>query len=97
VRDTFPLGPNESERVIFTDVDEGPVEVYSSGSVPIIASMRINLKNGMGFESYTELMGLSIGPPLGLPGDQLSSTYLFPWYNNATYGGLVSELRFGVP
>jgi hypothetical protein len=97
VRDTFPLSPNESERVLFADVDEGPVEVYSSGSVPIIASMRMNLKNGTGYESYTEFMGLSIGPPLGLPGDELSSTYLFPWYNNANAGGLTSDLRFGVP
>jgi hypothetical protein len=40
-------------------------------------------------------MGSSVGAPLGLPENQLSSTYWFPWYNNT--GLLDSQLRFGVP
>jgi hypothetical protein len=40
-------------------------------------------------------MGLSVGN--GMPGNELSTTYWFPWYNNATNGGLSSQLRFGAP
>jgi hypothetical protein len=94
---TYPLQPNESARVTFDNVDSGPVEVFSSGNVPIIASMRINLKANALYSSYSEFMGLSVGAPNGWPGNELSTTYWFPWYNNATAGGLDSQLRFGVP
>ena len=94
---TYPLDPNESMRVTYDNVDAGPVEVRSSGGVPIISSMRINLKTLPSYSSYSEFMGLSVGSSLGMPGNELSSTYWFPWYNNATTGGLSSQLRFGVP
>ncbi len=97
VQDSYPLDPNESLRVTYDNVDAGPVEVTSSGGVPIIASMRINLKTLPSYSSYSEFMGLSVGSSLGMPGNELSSTYWFPWYNNATTGGLSSQLRFGVP
>ncbi len=97
VQDTYPLDPNESLRVTYDNVDAGPVEVTSSGGVPIIASMRINLKSLPAYSSYSEFMGLSVGSSVGMPGNELSSTYWFPWYNNATTGGLSSQLRFGVP
>ncbi len=96
-RGSYPLDPNESARVTFDNVDAGPVEVSSSGGVPIIASMRINLKSLPAYSSYSEFMGLSVGSSVGMPGNELSSTYWFPWYNNATTGGLSSQLRFGVP
>lgn len=94
---TYTLGPNQSARVTFDNVDSGPVEVFSSGGVPIIASMRINLKPNPTYSSYAEFMGMSVGAPLGMPGNELSTTYWFPWYNNATAGGLSSQLRFGMP
>jgi len=81
-------------RVAYGSLDSGPVEIESSGSVPILAAMRIVLKTTPGLASYSEFMGLSVGAPLGLPGNQLSDTYWFPWYNNV---GLDSQLRFGVP
>ena len=93
----YHLGLNASQRLSFDNLDAGPVEVFSSGGVPIIASMRINLKTNALYSSYSEFMGLSMGAPLGMPGNQLSTTYWFPWYNNATAGGLSSQLRFGVP
>jgi len=92
---TYTLAPNESARVTFDNVDSGPLEVFSSGGVPIIASMRVNLKTNGIYSSYSEFMGLSVGN--GMPGNELSTTYWFPWYNNATAGGLNSQLRFGVP
>jgi len=94
---TYTLAPNASQRVELNNVDAGPIEVISSGGVPIIASMRVNLKNGVGYSSYAEFIGLSVGSPLGLPGNELSTTYWFPWYNNATNGGLSSQLRLGRP
>ena len=93
---TYTLAPNESARVTFDNIDSGPVEVFSDGQ-PIIASMRVNLKFNALYSSYAEFMGLSVGAPLGVPGNELSSTFWFPWYNNATAGGLSSQLIFGVP
>ena len=92
---TYTLAPNASQRVELNNVDAGPIEVLSSGGVPIIASMRVNLKNGVGYSSYAEFIGLSVGN--GLPGNELSTTYWLPWYNNATAGGLSSQLRLGRP
>jgi hypothetical protein len=92
---TYALKPNESVRVSLAGVDNGPIEVYSSGGVPIIAALRINMKQNTSYDSYYEFMGSSVGSPLGLPTQQLSSTYWFPWYNNT--GLLDSQLRFGVP
>jgi hypothetical protein len=94
---TYTLAPYESARVTFDNVDSGPLEVFSSENVPIIASMRVNLKTNGLYSSYSEFLGLSVGSPLGLPGNELSPSYWFPWYNNATSGGLNSQLRFGVP
>ena len=91
---TYILAPNESARVTLNNVDSGPVEVFSNGQ-PIIVSMRINLKSNALYSSYSEFMGLSVGN--GMPGNELSPTYWFPWYNNATAGGLNSQLRFGAP
>ncbi|HSJ88719.1 MAG TPA: hypothetical protein VK909_16015, partial [Anaerolineales bacterium] len=92
---TYTLAPNESARVTFDNVDAGPVEVISTGSVPIIASMRVNLKSNAIYSSYSEFMGMSVGN--GMPGDELSTTYWLPWYNNANAGGLSSQLRFAAP
>ncbi len=90
----YHLGLNGSQRITLDNVDAGPVEVKSSGGVPIIASMRVNLKTNPTYSSYSEFMGMSVGSPLGMPGNELSTTYWFPWYNNI---GLDTQLRFGMP
>ena|GEM_PF-495026 len=82
----YNLTPNESHRVSYTGVDSGPVVIQSSGGVPIIASERVAYFNGSVWTSFAEMMGL--------PQGQLSSSYVFPWYNNVD---LNSQLRFGVP
>ncbi len=96
VRGTYLLDPNASNRVSFDNLDSGPVEVTSSGGVPIIASMRVNMVPNSLYSSNAEMMGLSMGTGIGLPGNQLSTAYWFPWYNDATNGGLDSQLRFGL-
>ena len=83
---SYNLAPNQSQRVSYTGVDSGPVVIQSSGGVPIIASERVAYHNGSAWTSFAEMMGL--------PQEQLASSYIFPWYNNVD---LKSQLRFGVP
>jgi len=67
-------------------LNSGPVVIKSSGGVPIIASERVAYFNGSDWTSFAEMMGL--------PQSQLTTTYVFPWYNNVDIN---SQLRFGVP
>src|SRR6185503_16388827 len=80
----YTLIPNESKRVSYAGLDQGPVKITSSGNVPIIASMRVAYFNGSAWTSFSEIMGL--------PSGQLTNSYVFPWYNNLD---LNSQLRFG--
>jgi hypothetical protein len=82
----YSLAPNQSRRVDYPNLNSGPVVIESSGGVPIIASERVAYFNGSAWTSFAEMMGL--------PQSQLTSTYLFPWYNNVE---LDTQLRFGVP
>jgi len=60
--------------------------IQSSGDVPIIASERVAYFDGDAWTSFAEMMGL--------PQSQLTTTYIFPWYNNVD---IDTQLRFGVP
>jgi hypothetical protein len=82
---TYNLTPNQSTRVSY-GVNNGPVQIQSSGGVPIIVSERVAYHDGSAWTSFSELMGL--------PANQLTTTYWFPWYNNMD---LNSQLRFGAP
>jgi hypothetical protein len=84
VRGTYHLNPSESKRVSYPGLDSGPVVVQSSGNVPIIASIRDSWWDGSKWSSYSQLMGL--------PGSLISSTYVFPLYDNVNVDG---QLRFG--
>jgi glycoside hydrolase-like protein len=82
----IPLAAGVSTRVSYAGINNGPVTVTSSGGVPIIAAERDAwLLNGA-VRSFSEMMGL--------PGNQLATTYYFPWYNNLT---MDTQLRFAVP
>ena len=85
IRGVYPLGPNQSTRQSYS-LSSGPVVVESSGNVPIIASERVGYFNGTKWTSFSEMMGL--------PSSQLTSHYVFPWYNNVD---LNTQLRFGAP
>gem|GEM_PF-977597 len=86
LKGSYHLAPNASQRVSYAGLDSGPVVIQSSGNVPIIASERVAYFNGSAWSSFAEMMGL--------PQSQLTTTYLFPWYNDLD---LDTQLRFGVP
>jgi hypothetical protein len=86
VKGTYNLAPNASQRISYVGLDSGPVVIQSSGNVPIIASMRVAYFNGSAWTSFAEMMGL--------PQSQLSTSYVFPWYNDAD---IDTQLRLGVP
>jgi hypothetical protein len=80
------LRPNEVVRVSYAGVDSGPVVVMGTAGVNIISAIRDSWAvNGVA-RSFMQLMGL--------PAGQLSTTYLFPAYNNVT---LNEQLRIGMP
>ena len=82
----YTLAPNASQRVSYAGLNAGPVVIQSSGNVPIIASERVAYFDGNAWTSFAEMMGL--------PQSQLSTTFVFPWYNNVN---LNTQLRFGIP
>jgi hypothetical protein len=86
LKGTYNLAPNASQRVSYTGLDSGPIVIQSSGNVLIIASKRVAYFNGSAWSSFAEMMGL--------PQSQLSTSYVFPWYNNVD---IDTQLRFGVP
>ena len=88
VQGSYTLAPSQSTRISYTGLNNGPMVIQSSGSVPIIASKRVAYSpdGGTTWTSFAEMMGL--------PASQLSTTYVLPWYNNVD---LNSQLRFGVP
>ncbi|HET9905662.1 MAG TPA: hypothetical protein VFQ23_03455, partial [Anaerolineales bacterium] len=78
--DTINLSAGGSTRVNYP-VDNGPIRIVcttctNTGTDKIIAALRVIWQEPGYRSSYSELMGL--------PKEQLSTQYLFPWYNNAT-------------
>jgi len=88
VQGIYSVAPNQSLR-LFYPANTGPVEVKSSNNTPIIASIRF-----VYIESQVPLVIGAFSEMLGLPVEQLATTYLFPWYNNAE---LDTQLRLAVP
>jgi hypothetical protein len=75
--DSFTLNPNASVRKGY-NIDNGPIKILCTdctGSEKIIAAMRVIWREPAQRFSYSEMMGL--------PKEQLSDEYWFPWYNNA--------------
>ena len=84
-RGSYAVSASRSRCVSYPNLNAGPVDVESSGNVPIVASMNMKLKSSAGYASYSEFVGL--------PKPVTTETrFVFPWYNNAS-GGLVSQLR----
>ena len=79
----FTLAAGESTRKSFAGINAGPVKIVSDHGVPIVAAERLIYKvNGLN-TSFTEMMGL--------PANQVHTTYWLPWYNNKD---LDTQLRF---
>ncbi len=78
----YTLAAGTSVRVSCPGVNNGPVKIVSTGN--IVASERVAFLVGNTGINFSELMGL--------PSAQLTTSYIFPWYNNAS---LDTQLRFG--
>ena len=78
---TYELAPSEQKRVDY-DLNDGPVVVSSDGE-PIVAALLDAWRVKNTTTSYIQTMGL--------PAEQLSTTYYFPSYNNRT---LYNQIRF---
>jgi hypothetical protein len=85
---SYPLDPGESVRESYA-VNNGPIRVVSTDNKKIIAAMRSIWQETGQRTSYSELMGL--------PKEQLSTEYWFPWYNNLAVNAMDQQFRFGVP
>ena len=79
-----PLAAGQSTRVSYP-INNGPVKVQSVGG-NIVASMRVAYNDGTAWTNFSEV--------LGMPANQLTDTYYFPWYNNLD---LNTQVRFAVP
>ena len=72
--DDHYVPPQGGLRVSYIGIDNGPVQVTSTNSTNLLSALRVIWKEPGYRSSYSELMGL--------PKEQLSSEYWFPWYNN---------------
>jgi hypothetical protein len=86
LRGTYDLDPDEAVRINYAGLDSGPVVVQGTDGVDIISAIREAWQTNGVTQSFVQLMGL--------PFEQLATTYLFPAYNNVT---LNEQLRFAVP
>jgi len=80
----IPLAAGQSTRVSYA-INNGPVKVESAGG-NIVASMRVAYNDGTAWTNFSEV--------LGVPANQLTTAYWFPWYNNLD---LNTQVRFAVP
>ena len=87
-RGSYAIPLKESLRVNY-DVNNGPAQITSTNNTQIIAGMRVIWQETGQRTSYSELMGL--------PKEQLSTEYWFPWYNNLVQGSMNQQFRIGVP
>jgi CSLREA domain-containing protein len=80
---TYSILPGTVTRQSFVEVNNGPMQILSSNSIPLIGAERVIYKiNGIQ-TSFSEMMGL--------PNSQLDTTYWLPWYNNVD---LDTQIRF---
>jgi hypothetical protein len=85
--DSFTLIVGEGVRKAYVGLDQGPLQVVSTdGVTPILASERF-IQTYLSSASYSEMMGY--------PGDQLSTQYWFPWYNNKSYSTQLRVTNLG--
>jgi hypothetical protein len=85
-RGSYLVPPGESLQASYA-VNNGPVQITSTNGLPLIAAMRVIWQEPGQRTSYSELMGL--------PAEQLSTEYWFPWYNNLAKAAMNQQFRFG--
>ena len=82
--DSFTLIAGASVRKSYA-VDNGPIRIYSVEGRNIIAALRVIWKEPGYRSSYSEM--------IGLPKEQLSTEYWFPWYNNLSTNSMDQGFR----
>ena len=90
LKESFSLAQGASVRVGY-EVNDGPVQVRCTtctGNEKIITSLRVIWKEPGFRATYSEMMGL--------PLEQLSTTYWFPWYNNADVNSMDQGFRIAI-
>ncbi len=85
--DSYYVPTGNSLQQGFAGVDNGPVKVVSTNSANILTALRVIWKEPGYRSSYSEMMGL--------PKEQLSTEYWFPWYNNAVPNSMDQGFRIG--
>ena len=83
---SYAIPFEESLRVNY-DINNGPAQITSTNNTQIIAAMRVIWQEPGQRTSYSELMGL--------PKEQLSTEYWFPWYNNLAQASMNQQFRIG--
>jgi hypothetical protein len=82
---SYRLVAHGSRRQSFVGVDNGPVKVQHQENTPIMAALRVIWQEPGVRTSYSEMMGL--------PKEQLSNEYWFPWYNNLSITSMDQGFR----
>jgi hypothetical protein len=82
--DTYTLAVGAATRKNYSELNNGPLRVVSSAS-NILSTQRL-LYTTPSFGSFYEITGV--------PNNQLTTQYWFPWYNNAA---MVSQIRIATP
>jgi N6-adenosine-specific RNA methylase IME4 len=77
-QESYNIPDHETRRQSYSNVNQGPVKIVNTEGKDIVASQRVIYGGG----SYSEMMGL--------PFEQLTKEYLFPYYNNVA---MDSQLR----
>ncbi|HET9909727.1 MAG TPA: glycoside hydrolase domain-containing protein, partial [Anaerolineales bacterium] len=85
VIDSFSLGADQSILKSYPGVDNGPIHIQSTNGRKILASLQVIWEEPGFRSSYSEL--------IGLPQEQLSTEYWFPWYNNAVVNSMDQGFR----
>ncbi|HET9908123.1 MAG TPA: hypothetical protein VFQ23_15840 [Anaerolineales bacterium] len=89
----IPLAAGGSTRVGFA-INDGPIKIVCTTCNPansndrIITSLRVIWKEPGFRATYSEMMGM--------PLEQLSTTYWFPWYNNADVASMDQGFRIAI-
>jgi hypothetical protein len=81
----YGLLPGNSLRESYIGVDNGPVQSVGTNGRNILTALRVIWQEPGYRSSYSEMMGL--------PMEQLSNEYWFPWYNNAVPASMDQGFR----
>ncbi|HZJ22733.1 MAG TPA: glycoside hydrolase domain-containing protein [Anaerolineales bacterium] len=80
------VAQHESTRQSYVNIDNGPAQITGTNGDNLITALRVIWKEqAVGRTSYSEMMGL--------PAEQLSDEYWFPWYNNLDTPSMDQGLR----